>query len=304
MKRLTFATRPSTLAQAQTTSVIEALKLAWPGLSLDVQVICTRGDRDLVRSIPEIGGKGVFTQELEQALLAREVDAAVHSLKDLPIEETPGLCIGMIPGREDTRDVLVSPSGAKLAELPENAIVGTSSLRRQAQFLAYRPDLRILPVRGNVETRVKKVQDGQYDAIILAAAGVHRLGLEAWITEYLPLEVMLPAPGQGALAVQCRADDLETHGLLTILEDPLTRATTIAERAFLAGLGGGCALPVAAYGQADIKGDITLRGLVASLDGSRVIRLSGSGKDPAFVGANLATAALAEGAASLLAVQA
>jgi hydroxymethylbilane synthase len=303
MPKLIFATRPSKLARTQTEFVIDRLKPVWPDLDLQVRVIHTQGDRDRARPLPEIGGKGIFTQELEAALIAGEVDAAVHSLKDLMVEDSPGLCVGVIPAREDARDVLISPSGGSLDDLPSGAVVGTSSLRRQAQLLAYRPDLKMSPVRGNVETRVRQVQEGRYDAIVLAAAGVIRLGLAELITQYLPFEVMLPAPGQAALAVQCRVDDLETPVFLSVLEDPAVRAATTAERAFLAGLGGGCALPIAAYGYADQDGIITLEGLVASLDGSRTIRLSASGKEPAALGAELAAAALAEGAKSLLAVQ-
>jgi len=304
MQKLIFATRPSKLARTQTEFVIDRLKPFWQDLDLRMREIHTRGDRDRVRPLPEIGGKGIFTQELEAALIAGEVDAAVHSLKDLPVEDSPGLCVGVVPAREDARDVLIAPSGGSLDDLPSGAVVGTSSLRRQAQLLAYRPDLKTSPVRGNVETRVRQVREGRYDAIVLAAAGVIRLGLADLITQYLPFEVMLPAPGQGALAVQRRVDDLETQGFLSVLEDPSVRAATTAERAFLAGLGGGCALPIAAYGFADHDGTVTLEGLVASLDGSRTIRLSASGKDPAALGVELAAAALAEGADSLLAVRA
>src|SRR5215211_5526977 len=234
---LNFATRSSALARWQTAHVIRLLQNTWPTLECSEHIITTTGDRVLDRPLPEIGGKGLFTAELEEALLSGEVDAAVHSLKDLPVEEPPGIVIGAIPEREAAYDVLVSAEAWTLPNLPEGARVGTCSLRRTAQLLARRPDLTILPLRGNVDTRLRKVLNGEYDAIVLAAAGLTRLGLEAHITETLPLDMMLPAPGQGALAVQCRADDEETLRLLTAIHDPLTYAAVSAERAFLSGLG-------------------------------------------------------------------
>jgi hydroxymethylbilane synthase len=303
---LTFATRPSALARWQTQWIIRALQQAWPGLECREVVIATQGDRILDRPLPEIGGKGLFTQELEAEIISGEVHAAVHSLKDLPIENTPELpigamlAIGAIPARAGVRDVLISAAGFTLDTLPDEARVGTSSLRRSAQLLACRPDLRIEPLRGNVDTRLRKAQAGHYDAIILAAAGLARLGLEAHVTQWLPLEVMLPAPGQGALAVQCRGADAHTLRFLSAIEDRSARLTTSAERAFLAGLGGGCSLPVAAY--AALDGDaITLTGVVASPDGSRLIRLQGVGSDPSLLGLTLAHQALDQGAGELLA---
>jgi len=186
MPSLTFATRPSKLARWQTQFIIQALQKDWPDLICREAVITTRGDQILDRPLPEIGGKGLFTEELEQELLSGEVDAAVHSLKDLPVENTPGLMVGMIPKRSDAADVLISPNGHTLDDLPDGAVVGTSSLRRQAQLLAYRPDLQIRSLRGNVDTRVRKVVQGNYNAIILASAGVTRLGLDSHITQRLP----------------------------------------------------------------------------------------------------------------------
>ncbi|HET9915284.1 MAG TPA: hydroxymethylbilane synthase, partial [Anaerolineales bacterium] len=276
---LIFATRPSPLARAQTAHVIRSLQAAWPDLECEEQIITTQGDRIVDGPLPEIGGKGVFTGELESALLAGEVDAAVHSLKDLPVEEMPGITIASIPARDAAFDVLVSANGQTLADLPEAARVGTSSPRRRAQLLACRPDLTILPVRGNVDTRVRKLISGEYDAIVLAAAGLTRLGLQEHITEILPLDVMLPAPGQGALGVQCRAEDQETLKLLASIHDPLTFAAVTAERAFLAELGGGCSLPVGAFAQKN-DGQIILTGGVVSVDGKRAIRLSAVDKEP------------------------
>jgi len=296
---LIFATRPSALARWQTAHVIRLLQNAWPGLECTEHIIKTTGDRILDRPLPEIGGKGLFTSELENALLSGEVDAAVHSLKDLPVEDTPGIVIAAIPERESAFDVLVSMGGKTLADLPEAATVGTCSFRRTAQILALRPDLTILPLRGNVDTRVRKVMDGEYDAIVLAYAGLVRLGLQANITDTFPLNVMLPDPGQGALAVQCRADDHETLNLLAAIHDPLTAAAVSAERAFLAGLGGGCSLPVAAFAQKN-DGRIILTGAVISVDGKQSIRLSAVDQDPYELGERLADLVLERGAADLL----
>ncbi len=296
---LIFATRPSRLAQWQTESIVKQLKIAWPTLNCKTLVITTQGDKVLDRPLPEIGGKGLFTLELEQALRSKEVDAAVHSLKDLPVENSPGLIVGLIPEREDLRDVLICSAGYTLETMPSGSVVGTSSFRRQAQLLIQRPDLQVKSIRGNVETRIAKSKTVAYDAIVMAAAGVKRLGLEREITSYFPAEVILAAPGQGALGVQCRQDDLATQRLLAVLEDKSARLTTTAERSFLAALGGGCSLPVAA--QAILQGDqIYLHGLVAAADGSRVIRVQAKGNDPQLLGENLAKQALDQGAGELL----
>jgi hydroxymethylbilane synthase len=297
--KIIFATRPSALARWQTAYVIRLLQAAHPGLECDERVFTTQGDRVLDRPLPEIGGKGLFTSELEHALLNGEVHAAVHSLKDLPVEETPGIVVAAIPKREAAQDVLVSANGYTLSNLPEGARVGTCSLRRTAQLLALRPDLTILPLRGNVDSRVKKVMNGEYDAIILARAGLTRLGLQAHISETFALNVMLPAPGQGALAVQCRADDTETLNLLAAIHDPLTAAAVNAERAFLSSLGGGCSLPVAAYAEEN-NGIIILTGAVISADGKQAIRLSAVDKDPFELGERLAHLVLERGAAEIL----
>jgi hydroxymethylbilane synthase len=297
---LLFATRPSALARWQTQWVIKALQHAWPGLDCQEVVISTQGDRILDRPLPEIGGKGLFTQELENEILSGRVQAAVHSLKDLPVESLPELPVAAIPTRAEARDVLVSAQGHTLKTLPAGARVGTSSLRRSAQLLAARPDLRIEPLRGNVDTRLRKALERQYDAVVLAGAGLLRLGLEAHAGQWLPLEMMLPAPGQGALAVQCRRDDEETVRLLAALENSAARRAVTAERAFLAGLGGGCSLPVAAYAQAGLDGAVKITGAVISPDGRRQIRLEGSGDDPHELGLRLAGQALAQGAADIL----
>lgn len=298
---LIFATRPSALARRQTQWVINALKNRYRGLDCEEKIIATQGDKILDKPLPEIGGKGLFTQELDSELLSRRVHCAVHSLKDLPVENSDGLAIGCIPLRVEARDVLVSARGYTVQTLPTNASVGTSSLRRAAQILSLRPDLHTESLRGNVDTRVRKAMDGRYDAILLAGAGLTRLGLDKHVTEWLDLDVMLPAPGQGALAVQCRADDQTTLSLLAALEDAATRKAVTAERAFLSCLGGGCSVPVAAFGQiSNAKMEISLRGLVASPDGTRVIKVAGMGIDPHELGKRLAEEAVAQGAHEIL----
>ncbi len=295
----TFATRPSALARRQTQWVLHALQAAHPGLACTEHVITTRGDKVLDKPLPQIGGKGLFTQELEAALLAGEMQAAVHSLKDLPVESPPGLTIGCIPARAEVRDALISAQGYTLEGLPPGARVGTSSLRRAAQIKAQRPDVIIADLRGNIDTRIRKALEGQYDAILLAGAGLLRLGLEAHVSQWLPLDVMLPAPGQGALAVQCRADDETTLRLLAALDDRATRLAVTAERQFLLALGGGCAVPVAAYAQV-VDGRVHLRALVATPDGQQCIRVRGAGDDPFELSARLAAEALSQGAADVL----
>ncbi len=296
---LTFATRPSALARRQTARVIQLLQAEHPGLDCREYVITTTGDRVIDQPLPEIGGKGIFTTELEEALLSGKVQAAVHSLKDLPVEETPGIVVAAIPAREAAYDVLVATDHRRLSDLPQGARVGTGSLRRAAQLLACRSDLTILPLRGNVDTRLRKLMSGEYDAIVLAQAGLIRLGLQEHISEVFPLEVMLPAPGQGALAVQCRADDTETLELLAAIHDPFTAAAVTAERAFLSGLGGGCSLPVGAFAEKN-DGKIILTGAVISPDGKQAIRLSAVDQDPKKLGERLAELVLERGAAELL----
>ena len=303
--KLTFATRPSALARWQTQWVISALQEKHPNLTCEEKVITTQGDKILDKPLPEIGGKGLFTQELESELLSGAVHCAVHSLKDLPVENPDGLTVGCIPTRTEVRDALISAKGYTLETLPSASVVGTSSLRRAAQLLAARPDVSVKSLRGNVDTRLRKALDGQYDAIILAGAGLTRLGLEGHVTQWLPLDVMLPAPGQGALGIQCRADDEETLALLSSIEDVLTRAAVTAERQFLLGLGGGCAVPVAAYGEvSDQQSTISLTGLVASVDGKRIVVVSDEGADPFDLGNLLAQNAIAQGANEILALTA
>jgi len=294
-------TRGSTLARRQTARVVELLQETWPDLACEERVIVTEGDRTQGsgQPLPEIGGKGLFTAELERGLRAGELDLAVHSLKDLPTEDAVGVVVGAVCLREDVRDCLVSYEDRPLAELAAGAIVGTSSLRRAAQLRALQPELEIRSIRGNVDTRIRKVRGGEYDATVLAAAGVMRLGLEDTVTEWLSLETMLPAPGQGALAVQCRAGDAAALELLAAIDDAEARVTVTAERAFLRELGGGCAAPVAAHAEPIGEGQVALKALVASADGRDVVRVEGRG-EPFDVGQRLAREALTLGADAIL----
>ncbi|HET6204675.1 MAG TPA: hydroxymethylbilane synthase [Planctomycetota bacterium] len=300
---LRVGTRSSRLARWQAARVAEALR-GRSGIACVEVLVATEGDRRLDRSLPEIGGKGVFTEALERSLRGRSIDLAVHSLKDLPIEELPDLVLVAVFDRADPRDVLIAPGGRTLAALPRGCRIGTSSVRRMAQLRAARPDVEVVPLRGNVDTRVRKALDGVVDAAVLAAAGVLRLGLGEAVSEVLSPEVMLPAPGQGALAVQCRRDDLPAREALALLDDPLARAATTAERAFLAALGGGCLAPVAALARPTdgVGSDLDLVGLVLSPDGARKVRVEGRAPvgEAKSLAARLAAEALARGAKDLL----
>jgi hydroxymethylbilane synthase len=291
------------LAQTQSQLVRQMLLTAWEDLTVKIELIDTRGDLNRRDPLPAIGGKGLFTAELETALLEGRIDLAVHSLKDLPVEDSPGLAVVAIPPRAPTEDVLISRKAASLDDLPGGAVIGTSSLRRAAQVLARRPDLRIKDIRGNVDTRLRKIDDpaSGYDATLLAQAGLSRLGYNALPQAHrLSHSVMLPAPGQGALAVQGRADDPETNRLLAVLDHLPTRAAVTAERAFLAGLGGGCSLPVAALGQVE-RQKLSIQALVADAAGHQVVRFSGSDslEQAAELGRRLAKQAVEQGAAQL-----
>lgn len=295
-----LGSRGSALARWQTDWVVDCLHQARPDIECRVEYFSTAGDRTADVPLPEFGGKGVFTDDLAQALLDKKIDAAVHSLKDLPVDEVPGLALGAIGERADARDVLVAAEAWTLATLPAGARVGTCSLRRSAQLLAARPDLAPLPIRGNVDTRIRKAQSGEYAAVVLAAAGVLRLGLGAHIAQYFPFEVMLTAPGQGAIAVQNRADDSMILEYLRPIDHLPTRRAVTAERAFLKSLGGGCSAPIAAYASAGEHGQLRLDGLVLALDGGSRVRVSGEGDDPDQLGAELAEQALSMGAGGLL----
>jgi len=296
--QLTFATHSSALARWQTARVIQLLHAAHPGLVCKEYVLPGTEDHN---SSLENGRKWGHTRDLEQVILSGKADAAVHSLKDLSLQVTPGIMLAAIPEREAVFDVVISAHGWTLATLPEGARIGTSSLRRSAQLLARRPDLQILPLHGGVDKRLEKVSRGEYDAIVLAKAGLTRLGLQEHISEVMPLEVMLPAPGQGALAVQCRALDTQTQKLLASIHDPLTAEAIYAERAFVIHLRAGCSLPLAAFAEKN-NGTIILTGAVLTPDGRQAIRLSAVDQDPHILGRRLAELVLERGAAEMLKV--
>jgi len=315
-----LGTRGSPLATGQTGWVRDRLLQAHAGIVIDVRIIRTTGDRQqqappeaMFGSNPAVSDKGIFVKEIEEAMLAGEIDAAVHSLKDLPTEQPDGLAVVAYPPREDPRDVLVTRDGLLFADLPAGSRVGTGSPRRAAQLRALRGDLSFVPVRGNVDTRIRKMAEGQFDGVILAAAGIRRLGLidpsgrlldGSGTVRPLSPDECLPAVGQGALAIETRADDEAHRGIVAAINHPPTQAEVGAERAFLAALGGGCRVPVAALARAGEPGTttLTLRGLVASPDGSTVISVTGEGTCAGAVdlGRRLASQALERGAAALL----
>lgn len=299
--RLTIGTRGSALARWQAEWVKSRLQTAHPGLDVSLSIIKTTGDKILDVPLANVGGKGLFVKEIEEALLAGTVDLAVHSMKDVPTALPEPLHLAAIPARETPYDALISRNNLPLANLPTGAAVGTSSLRRQAQLLAYRPDLKIVSVRGNLDTRLRKVTEGMMAAIVLAAAGLRRLSWESAITELLPPEVCLPAIGQGALGIECRRDDERVNGLLAALDDSHARMCVTAERAFLARLEGGCQVPIAAH--ATLAGDrLTLQGLIAGVRGERVLRdeLTGAAADGPTLGRELAERLLGRGGDALL----
>ena len=285
MRKIIVGSRRSKLALTQTNWVIEQLKGLGLPFEFEVKEIVTKGDRILDVTLSKVGGKGLFVKEIEHALLTKETDMAVHSMKDMPAELPEGLTIGCIPGREDHRDALISKDGKTLEQLSPGAIVGTSSLRRSAQLLAVRPDLEIKWIRGNIDTRLQKLKDEEYDAIILAAAGLSRMG---WskdvVTEFLEPEVCLPAVGQGALSIECRSDDTELLEALKKFESLPTTKTVTAERTFLNEMEGGCQVPIAGYATISDAGEIKLTALVAQPDGTVILKEEVTGTDPEEVG--------------------
>jgi hydroxymethylbilane synthase len=296
-----IGTRASQLAIWQAEWVQAQLKQMAPDLSVVLKRIQTSGDKIQDVPLAKVGGKGLFVKEIEEALLRKDIDLAVHSMKDLPAELPPGLTIICIPEREDPRDALLTRDGKNLDALPLGARVGTSSLRRQSQLLHVRPDLQIEMLRGNVDTRLRKLQENRFDAIVLAASGLRRLGWDSHITECLPLNVSLPAIGQGALGIEGREDDGFIRDLVAKLEHQPTRVTVTAERALLKRLEGGCQVPIA--GHAILQGEsLTVEGLVASLDGKRYVRcaLDGSMSEAEFIGTKVAEELLDRGAQPIL----
>jgi hydroxymethylbilane synthase len=303
---LRIATRRSKLALAQSHWVKAQLEALEPGLTVELREYLTRGDQITDRPLQQVGGKGLFTKEIEDALLAGEADLAVHSLKDLPAELPGGLVLAAVPEREDPRDALVLPVGSSaepmLEALPKGARVGSSSFRRSAQILAIRPDLRVESVRGNVDTRLRKLDEGQYDALILAAAGLRRLGLQDRISAALDPEVSTPAPAQGALGIEARADDPATLERLARLNHSATSLAVAAERSVMERLGGGCSIPLGVY--ACLQGDrLRLRAMVALPDGTRIVRAEaeGAAESPDAVAETLTAMLRERGAAEILA---
>ena len=302
MNRIVIGTRGSLLARWQAAFVANALRSVHADLVVDEKIIVTEGDRLSSGPLWNAGGKGLWVKEIEASLLAGEIDLAVHSMKDVPGELAAGLALAAVPLRADVRDAVVSRSGQGLDGLPKSARIGTTSLRRACQLKAIRPDFEIEILRGNLDTRLRKVADGVVDAAILACAGLDRLGFAQRITERLTIERMLPAVGQGALAIEARTDDDRVRGLCRVLDDEETATAIAAERAFLARLGASCRTPVAGFARL-LDGQVTLLGLVGRPDGSEIItdQASGSASDAAGLGVALADALLARGAGAILA---
>jgi len=298
---LRIGTRGSPLALAQSRLVADALAEAHPGLACQLVRIATAGDRRRAEPLPAIGGTGLFTREIESALLRGEIDLAVHSLKDLPTQSPDGLVVAAVPARAPAADALISADGRPLDQLPPGARIGTSSPRRAAQLLAARPDLRPEPIRGNLDTRIRKLREGRVDALVVALAGLERLGVAAHATQVLPLDVMLPAPGQGALAVQTRAGDAPVVDLAVAIDHGATRAATTGERALLEALGGGCSLPLGAYAEAGGP-SLRLRAILLAPDGAQAARADSTGPlaEPTALAHAVAAALRADGADAIL----
>ncbi|GLI37727.1 hydroxymethylbilane synthase [Geobacter hydrogenophilus] len=300
-KQLRIGTRASQLALWQANWVKGELEKRYPGMAVELVKIKTMGDKILDVPLAQVGGKGLFVKEIEEAMLRGEIDIAVHSMKDVPTEFPEGLGLYCITKREDPRDAVIS-QGVKFADLPQGAKIGTSALRRQAQLLKVRPDLQMVVIRGNVETRIRKLTDENLDAVILAAAGLNRLGFADQVSEYLPVELSLPAIGQGALGIECRLDDETIKETIAFFNHPDTAHAVRAERALLWRCEGGCQVPIAAHGQ--VSGDtLTLTGFVASVDGTRSVKdtISGPVTDCEKLGIALAEKLLADGAHEILA---
>lgn len=300
-EQIIIGTRGSKLALAQAGWVQAQLRGRYPQMEISLRIIKTTGDKILDVPLAQVGGKGLFTKEIEQALLDGGADLGVHSMKDVPTEVPPGLTIGVITAREDERDALISNRWMSLADIPLGGRIGTSSLRRRAQLLHLRPDLQIQSLRGNVDTRIKKLADEQLDGIILAVAGLKRLGLAHLITSILPITQMLPAIGQGALGLEFRQQDTRMRKLLAFFDDPDCHVTLRAERAFLSRLEGGCQVPIAARGYL-ADGNLHLEGLIGSLDGNVLFReqIEGSPLEAESLGIRLARMLLEQGGAKIL----
>jgi hydroxymethylbilane synthase len=300
LKRLTIGTRGSRLALWQAEWVRSRIREMWPGCEVSLVKIKTTGDRILDVPLAQVGGKGLFVKEIEEAMLRGEIDIAVHSMKDVPTEFPPGLGLVCITSREDPRDALIS-RGIRFSDLPRGARIGTSALRRQAQLLAVRPDLQMVAVRGNVESRIRKMESERLDVVILAAAGLKRLGFADQVTEYLPVSLSLPAIGQGALGIECRLNDMAVREAVTFLDDPVTARCVGAERAFLRRCEGGCQVPVAAHGE--LAGDVLrLSAFIGSVDGRKMVKGSVAGPGDRYdaLGTELAGQLLGRGGREIL----
>jgi hydroxymethylbilane synthase len=299
--RVRIGTRGSQLALRQAEEVAAGLRRAWPGLRVELVSIRTSGDRLATAHLAAVGGKGLFVKEIDDALREGRVDLAVHSLKDLPAERPSGLVLAAFPPREDPRDVLVASTATRIASLPRGARVGTSSLRRQVQLLARRPDVTAAPIRGNVDTRLRKLRQGEYDALVLAAAGLRRLGLLDETATPLDPDEMLPAAGQGTLGVEAREDDASTRRLAEVVTDAETRTATLAERAFVEAMGASCTTPLAAYARRTGTG-LRLDAFLATPDGARTLRDGAVGQPdaPEALGRELAARFLAAGATEII----
>jgi hydroxymethylbilane synthase len=297
MARLRIGSRGSELALWQAQHISGLLRAH--GHTVEIEIIKTTGDRITGVALAKVGTKGMFTKEIEEALMENRVDLAVHSLKDLPTKIGADFEIPAITTREDPRDVFCSSKFASIDALPREASVGSSSLRRQAQLKALRPDLEVHPIRGNVDTRLRKLEAGEFDAIILAAAGLNRLGKTEMIRQIIPIDVMTPAAGQGALAVEIRKGDRATRELIAFLDDPVARATTTCERSLLSRLGGGCQVPIGALAQMQ-SGRMRLNAVVAHPDGTKVLRETRDGDDAVRLGEEVGDALLGKGANVIL----
>ena len=299
--KIVIGSRGSQLALWQANWVKSELERINGNVEVSIQIIKTSGDKIQDVALAKIGGKGLFVKEIEEALLAHEIDIAVHSMKDVPMKLPRELQIAVVTERESPLDALISKNGEKIADLPEGATVGTSSLRRSSQLLRYRPDLKIEMLRGNLDTRLKKLDEGQYDAIILAAAGLNRLGWADRITEEISREILLPAMGQGALGLETRINDVDVQKFICDLDHEATHWAVDAERAFVDILDGGCQVPIGAYATVD-GGEITVRGLVAGLDGKTIYQLDKTGPvyDADKLGRELGNELLKMGAAEIL----
>ncbi len=300
-KHIKIGTRGSLLATTQSTWVKNQIEAQHPGVSVELVIIVTKGDKILDVPLAKVGGKGLFVKELEEALLRKDVDLAVHSMKDVPSELPEELHLGIIPPRENPHDAFIAKDFTLIADLPAGATVGTSSLRRRSQLAALRPDLEIVDLRGNLDTRLRKLDEGQFQAIILAAAGLNRLGMSNRATAYFSAQEMLPAVGQGALGIELRKDDDELLAGLSFLNDEKTTIAVAAERAFLTRLEGGCQVPIGAFAEVE-NGEVELTGLVASIDGKVVLKesIKGLSDDAHQLGTELANKLLDKGAREIL----